>query len=147
MQLTLFTDYALRMLTYLALADGEVVPVNDIADATGVSKHYMLKVGNELARFGYVDTVRGRTGGVRLVMDPARIKLGEVVRSMEPTRAVMDCISVAHSDCPIVAPCRLRHVLEEAQSAFHAVLDRYTLADLVSSPQALRKALHLPVVP
>lgn len=146
MQLTLFTDYALRMLTYLALAEGEVVPINDVADATGVSKHYMLKVGNELARFGYVDTVRGRTGGVRLVMEPSRIKLGEVIRNTEPNRAVLDCIADPEVDCPLIAPCRLRHVLEEAQQAFHAVLDRYTLADLIASPQALRKALHLPVI-
>jgi len=134
------------MLTYLALAEGEVVPINDVADATGVSKHYMLKVGNELARFGYVDTVRGRTGGVRLTMEPSRIKLGEVIRNTEPNRAVLDCIADSEVDCPLIAPCRLRHVLEEAQQAFHAVLDRYTLADLVSSPQALRKALHLPVI-
>lgn len=146
MQITLFTDYALRMLTYLALAEGEIVPINDVADATGVSKHYMLKVGNELARLGYVDTLRGRTGGVRLVMDPARIKLGEVIRSTEPNRAVIDCILDDHFECPIHAPCRLRHVLDEAQRAFHAVLDKYTVADLVATPQALRKGLQLPVI-
>ena len=138
MQLTLFTDYALRMLMYLgARADEDsVVPIQEMADAYGVSKHYLLKVANELSRLGYIDAMRGRSGGVRLVVDLATIRLGDVVRQTEPTRGVLACVGQEESECPIHGACGFRGILGEAQAAFYAVLDRYTVADTVGPRRA-----------
>jgi Rrf2 family nitric oxide-sensitive transcriptional repressor len=145
MQLPLVTDYALRMLMYLgARGDAEdVVPIQDIADAYGVSRHYLLKVANELARFGYIDAVRGRGGGVRLVVDLREIRLGDVVRRTEPARGVLDCVGKDDSDCPIHEACGFRRILGEAQAQFYQVLDRYTLADALGSQGGVSRLLGL----
>lgn len=144
MQLTLFTDYSLRTLVYLGLrAPGEVVAVQEISDAYGISRHYLLKVAQELARHGWIDATRGRSGGITLTADLRAITLGEVVRSTEPHVGVLDCIHQADSDCAIHAPCRLRGILAEAQREFDRVLDRYTVADLLESDRSLRAKLGL----
>ena len=145
MQLTLFTDYALRMMMYLgARGDvGEVVPIQDIADAYGVSRHYLLKVANELSRLGYIDAVRGRGGGVRLVVDLADVRLGDVVRQTEPERGVLDCVGKDESECPIHEACGFRRILGEAQAHFYQILDRYTLADALGSHGGVSKLLGL----
>jgi Rrf2 family nitric oxide-sensitive transcriptional repressor len=136
-QLTLFSDYSLRMLMYLGLNRGRVVPIAEIADSFGVSRHYMLKVMNELTRLGYVDTTRGRSGGVGLARRPDQIRLGKLVRQTEPHGSVLDCVNDEKADCRILRACRLRHVFAEAQHEFYGVLDRYTVADLVEQPDRL----------
>lgn len=144
MQLTLFTDYALRLLTYLGVEQTErFIPIQDVATVYGVSRHYLLKVANDLARLGYIEAMRGRNGGVRLLVDPESVKLGELVREMEPDRGVLECVGRPSSDCPIHRPCRLRPILGEAEAAFYDVLDRYTLADILSEPQRLDRLLQI----
>lgn len=142
MQLTLFSDYALRLLIYLGVeGNGGLVPIQDVAEAYGVSRNYMLKVAHDLGRNGYIETVRGRNGGVRLAVDPASVKLGEIVRRMEPDRGVLECVRQDHSECPIHHPCRLRPLLGEAEDAFYAVLDRHTLADVMKPRSPLTRIL------
>jgi Rrf2 family nitric oxide-sensitive transcriptional repressor len=143
MQLTLFTDYALRMLMYLGLAGDRLVPIAEVAEKFDVSSHYMLKVAQELARLGYIDAIRGRNGGVRLAREPARINLGDLVRKTEPEASVLDCVGNDHVDCAIVGACRLRRVFRDAQAAFHGVLDRYTLADVLGPRRELRQLLQI----
>jgi Rrf2 family transcriptional regulator, nitric oxide-sensitive transcriptional repressor len=144
MQLTLFTDYALRTLIYLGLRDHDsVVTVQEISDAYGLSRHYMMKVTHELARHGWVDSTRGRSGGISLAVDLRGLTLGEVVRSTEPHTGVLDCVNQSDSDCTIHGPCRLRGILAEAQREFDRVLDRYTVADLLESDRALRAKLGI----
>jgi Rrf2 family nitric oxide-sensitive transcriptional repressor len=144
MQLTLFTDYALRMLTYLALREeDEVVTIQEISDAYAVSRHYLLKVANELSHRGYVEAVRGRSGGVRLSADLRTVRLGAFIQEIEPERGVLDCVGKDESDCPVHPACMLRRVLGEAQVAFYRELDRYTIADLVSDPKRLVPLLGL----
>ena len=148
MQLTLFSDYALRMLMYLGMRRGEVVPIVEISDAFGVSRHYMLKVMNELVQLGYIEAVRGRGGGVRLVKRPIDVRLGRLICKTEPDRGVLDCVEDATVDCPIVSACKLRKVFGEAQREFYRVLDEYTLADLIDRPTRLVKLLGpRPVAP
>jgi Rrf2 family nitric oxide-sensitive transcriptional repressor len=143
MQLTLFTDYALRMLMYLALAGERLVPIAEVADAFDVSTHYMLKVAQELARLGYIDAIRGRNGGVRLAVAADKIGLGELVRKTEPPGSVLECVDSDDADCAIVGACRLRRVFRDAQHAFHGVLDRYTLADILTPRRELRQLLQI----
>lgn len=141
MQLTLFSDYSLRMLMYLGLRRDEVVPISEISDAYGVSKHYLLKVMNELAQLGYIEALRGRNGGVRLIRRPESIRLGRLIRETEPDGGVLDCIENPDADCAILPVCRLRKVFAEAQAEWFRVLDRYTLADLLGNAEALARIL------
>jgi len=144
MQLTLFTDYSLRVLMYLGLREpNAVVTVQEMSDAYGISRHYLMKVANDLAKHGWVDATRGRSGGISLAVDLRGLTLGQVVRTTEPHVGVLDCVNRVESDCPIHAPCRLRGVFAEAQREFERVLDRYTVADLLESDRALRIRLSI----
>ncbi len=130
MQLTLFSDYALRTLLYLALHPEETVPASAISDAFGSSSDHIAKVAKWLTQQGYVSATRGKGGGLRLSRDPKAIRVGELIRKTEPHLDVVECFSRATNTCPLTRACKLKEVFYEARSAFLAVLDDYTLADL-----------------
>jgi Rrf2 family nitric oxide-sensitive transcriptional repressor len=131
-QLTRYSDYSLRVLTYLALDPDRLVTIEDIARSYGISKAHLMKVVHQLGLRGYVETVRGRGGGLRLARRPDEIRVGDVVRSMEQNMDLVECFDPAGSRCAIEPACGLRSVLHEALAAFLSVLDGYTLADLVA---------------
>jgi Rrf2 family nitric oxide-sensitive transcriptional repressor len=131
-ELTRYSDYSLRVLMYLALDPERLVTIEEIAQSYGISKAHLMKVVHQLGLRGYVDTVRGRGGGLRLGRRPEEIRVGEVVRSTEENMALVECFEPASSQCAIEPACGLRSVLHEALAAFLGVLDRYTLADLVA---------------
>ncbi|SMF76051.1 transcriptional regulator, BadM/Rrf2 family [Tistlia consotensis] len=143
MQLTRHSDYALRLLMRLALAPDEVVTIQEIAEAYGISRNHLMKIALELGRHGFIETLRGRGGGLRLGKAPSEIRLGAVVRATEDSFALVECFDADHNRCVITGACRLRGALREALQAFLAVLDGYTLADLVARPAALRRQLDL----
>ncbi|MBV8736884.1 MAG: Rrf2 family transcriptional regulator [Alphaproteobacteria bacterium] len=140
MRLTLWTDYALRTLMYVGVNDGRLATIAEISAAFGVSKAHLMKVVNKLARLGYLETVRGKNGGIKLGRPPAAIGVGAVVRDTEEELAVMGCLSDS-SFCPLDGCCVLKHALGEASLAFLRVLDRYTLADLLAPREALAAAI------
>lgn len=132
MRLTVYTDYSLRMLMYLAVkGDGGPATIAEVADAYGISKAHLNKVAHRLGLAGYVVTTRGKGGGLRLARAAEEIGLGDVIRRVEPDMALVPCFEPVHAPCPIVPACGLRGALYEARQAFLAVLDRYSLADLV----------------
>jgi Rrf2 family nitric oxide-sensitive transcriptional repressor len=138
MQLTLYTDYSLRTLIYLAAHPGRVVPVSVIAEAFDVSSHHLAKVAKDLARHGYVVGQRGRDGGVRLARAPASIGVAEVVRKLE-SHELLECFDRDDNRCRLAGYCKLERALKEARAAFFQVLEGYTLEDLVQNrPQLLR---------
>jgi Rrf2 family nitric oxide-sensitive transcriptional repressor len=139
MRLTLHTDYALRALIRIALADGKLITINDIAECFDISKQHLMKVVNDLSRKGYLDTVRGRNGGIRLSRRPREINVGKVVRDMEEID-VIGCLA-QRGYCPIQRICVLRGVLSDATDAFLAELDSYTLADLLKPRKELSSLL------
>lgn len=142
MHLTMFTDYGLRSLIYLALRPGELGSIAGIARAYGISGHHVTKVVHALGRAGLVETIRGHNGGLRLAQEAGAIRLGDVVRRMEPSLALVEC--AGEKPCAICGICRLQGILGEALGALLAVLDRYTLADIVAPDQAaLRVRLGL----
>ena len=142
-RLTVYTDYALRMLMYLALKDGELATITEVADKYGISRNHLMKVAYQLGAAGYVETVRGRGGGMRLGKDAAAIGLGEIVRHTEPDMALVPCFEAADTSCVIRRCCVLQRALGEARHAFLDVLDDYSLSDLVERPGPLRKLLAL----
>jgi Rrf2 family nitric oxide-sensitive transcriptional repressor len=141
MRLTLHTDYALRALTRVAIADGKLITINYIAQSFDISKQHLMKVVNDLSRKGYLDTVRGRNGGVRLRRRPRDINIGQVVRDTEELD-VVGCLE-QRGYCPIQRVCVLRGVLRDATEAFLAELDAYTLADLIKPRRELSSLLLL----
>lgn len=144
MHLTRHTDYALRVLMYAGTHEGELVTIAEMAHAYDISRNHLVKVVNELGHCGHLQTVRGKGGGVRLARAPEEIGVGQVVRATEEHLEIIDCVG---NGCPIREPCRLRGALGDARDAFMAVLDGYTLADLVRNREALLKALEIPVSP
>jgi Rrf2 family transcriptional regulator, nitric oxide-sensitive transcriptional repressor len=136
MRLTTFTDYTLRTLIYLAVRPGVTVTISDIANAYGISANHLMKVVHQLALTGDIATMRGQRGGLRLARDPVAINIGEVVRRTEPDMALVACFGESRQ-CTIEEGCVLRHALGAALQAFLAVLDSYTLADLVEPQERL----------
>jgi Rrf2 family transcriptional regulator, nitric oxide-sensitive transcriptional repressor len=142
MRLTLHTDYALRVLIQVGLHAGRLTTIDDIAASFGISRHHLTKVVHDLGQSGYLDTVRGRRGGLRLKREPDDINLGQVVRDTEDNLNVVGCLE-QRSYCRIERACVLRGALREATDAFLAVLDAYTLADLIKPHKSLASLLQL----
>jgi Rrf2 family nitric oxide-sensitive transcriptional repressor len=130
-QLTRYSDYSFRVLIYLALQRERLVTIEEIARRYEISRAHLMKVVHELGRHGYVETVRGRGGGLRLARPPEEIGVGEVFRDTEGNLALVECFGPS-GECVIEPACGLRAVLQEALVGFLAVLDRHTLADLVA---------------
>jgi len=143
MRLTGFTDYSLRVLIYLACEPGRRATIAEIAAAFEVSQNHLTKVVHFLGQSGLVATVRGKGGGLGLAREPADIGVGEVVRCTEGAAMPAECFDKAANTCSIARVCRLHGVLQEAADAFHAVLDRYTLADLVHNRATLSRVLFI----
>ncbi|MCC6472828.1 MAG: Rrf2 family transcriptional regulator [Burkholderiales bacterium] len=141
MRLTAFSDFSLRVLIYLGVHDKELATIAGIAAAYGVSENHLMKVVHHLARKGYIETVRGRGGGLRLARKPAAIRIGEVVRSTETNAILAECFDRESSECRIEPACVLRGLLGQAQEAFFAELDRHSLADLVAPRVKLARLL------
>jgi Rrf2 family transcriptional regulator, nitric oxide-sensitive transcriptional repressor len=138
--LTLHTDFALRVLIQVGLNNGKLTTIKEIAQTFDISKAHLMKVVNDLSRKGYLDTVRGRNGGIRLMREPRDINIGEVVRDTETQLDVIGCLE-HRGYCPIQRVCVLRGVLSDATEAFLAILDDHTLADLIKPRRVLSSLL------
>jgi Rrf2 family nitric oxide-sensitive transcriptional repressor len=139
MQLTLFSDYSLRILLYLTAHRGCRVQLSEISAAYGISQNHLVKVVQLLVEQGWVESVRGRGGGLSLACEPSNINVATVVRSTEPHMNLVECFDPRTNTCPIDPACGLKKALLRARDAFLAELERYTLADFVSRGPALIK--------
>ena len=143
MQLTSFTDYALRTLLYLAAQPERLVPIAEVSAAYRISNHHLTKVANLLARAGFVAAQRGRGGGLQLARPAAQITVGAVVRACEPNLDLVECFDRATSTCPLARACGLKGALADAFEAFFTTLNRYSLADLVAEPRWVARVAAL----
>jgi|SRR6185437_9471591 len=143
MRLTVYTDYALRLLMYLALKDDGLATIAEVAKSYAISRNHLMKVAYQLGQAGYVDTVRGRGGGLRLAKPAEAIGLGDVVRRTEQDMALVPCFKPVDAPCVIRSSCVLRQALARASSAFIDVLDEYSLGDLVKPRTPLRGLLSI----
>ena len=146
MQLTLYTDYSLRVLVYLGVRPDDVCTITDIAKDYGISRNHLVKVVHNLGLLGYIKTVRGRGGGLLLARDAASINIGGVVRATEGNFNLVECFDREINTCPLTSMCALKGALYEAQNRFLEVLDQYTLADVVGNRREISKLLGVPVV-
>lgn len=140
MRLTHYSDYALRVLIYLGSRQDGLSSIAEIAGVYDISQNHLMKVVQHLGQLSYIETLRGRKGGIRLGRPAEQIGLGQLLRQTEGQMDLVDC-----SSCTIAGACRLPPVLREATQAFLAVLDKYTLQDMLQPRHDLQALLHLPV--
>lgn len=142
MHLTRFSDNALRCLMVLGLEPDRSVPVPEIADRMNMSYEHLVKIVQRLTALGYVETTRGRHGGVRIAVEPEAIKLSTLIRQTEDNLALVECFTESGGTCPISPACSLAGVLDEALTAFFHVLDQRTLADVLKPKRELQKLMR-----
>ncbi|MBS0237175.1 MAG: Rrf2 family transcriptional regulator [Proteobacteria bacterium] len=144
MRLTVLSDYSLRVLMYLGIHDDRLCTIAQIAQSYGISENHLMKVVNRLGQCGFIETMRGRGGGLRLGREAQTITLGEVLRATEDDFQLVECFG-ENNMCRISEPCQLRLALQRALKAYFAELDSWTLADIVRNRKALSSILdHAP---
>ncbi|MEI6533865.1 MAG: Rrf2 family transcriptional regulator [Verrucomicrobiaceae bacterium] len=143
MRLTSYSDYALRMLIYVAVHPDQFVTISEIAKSYGISKNHLMKIANELAVAGVLEAVRGRNGGLRLARPAEDISIGAVLRMTESRSDLVECFDPATNTCVITRACRLKHLLAQALEAFYLHLDAATLADLARQPKSILSLLSV----
>lgn len=141
MKLTLLSDYSLRMLMHLSVNTEALVTINQIAERYQISKNHLMKVAHQLSRLGYVETIRGRSGGLRLAKSADKILLGEVIEKMEQGSILVECFPGGKDSCFISGSCRLKMILKDAQNAFFSHLNNFTLDDLTGQNSELKQLL------
>jgi Rrf2 family nitric oxide-sensitive transcriptional repressor len=142
MQLTIFTDYGLRSLMYVAAHPERLCSVKEIAEHYGISRNHLVKVVHRLSQLGYIKSTKGKGGGVTLAHAPETLRLGDLVRQLEPNMNLVECFDKNTNTCRITSGCDLKHYLMEANNAFIAALNKYSLSDAIRN-----KALFATIVP
>ncbi len=141
MRLSTFSDYCLRVLMYLGAQPDRLATIAEVAEAHAISENHLMKVVHLLGRAGFVETVRGKGGGMRLARAPGDIVIGDVLRQTESDFALAECLG-SGSSCRIASSCQLRLVLDEALAAMFLVFDGYTLADLLGPPPGAARPIQ-----
>jgi Rrf2 family nitric oxide-sensitive transcriptional repressor len=134
MRLSEYTDYTLRVLMYCATTRDRLVTIGELAEQHGLSKNHLMKVVNDLARQGLLETTRGRGGGLRLLAEPKTIRIGDVVRATETDFRLVECFDAATNACTLSPGCRLKHLFDDALAGYFKALDGATLADMTPGP-------------
>lgn len=143
MRLTNYSDYSLRVLIFLSTEPKEkLVNIKDIAEAYDISKNHLMKIIYNLGKMGYIETIRGRNGGIRLAKLPSDINIGELIRKTEEDFHIVECFE-HNNNCVITPVCSLKHIFNKALDQFLQVLDQYTLEDIVQNNFMLKEYFSL----
>lgn len=138
MRLTNYSDYSLRVLIYLATREKDILTnIKEIAEAYDISKNHLMKIIYNLGKMGYIETIRGRKGGIRLALQPSDINIGEIIRKTEEDFYLVECFEHGNK-CVITPICSLKHIFNNALEQFLKELDRYTLEDIVKNNVMLK---------
>ena len=137
LRLTQYSNFALRTLQFLALRAPEIVTVDDVARAHRISRAHLVKVAYDLSQRGYIETLRGRNGGMRLARNAEEITIGEVIRWTEAPLELVECFNPDTNTCPLQGHCHLSRGIQRALRAFLSVLDDLTIADITVNRGAL----------
>ena len=143
MQLTLHTDYALRVLIFLTQKREDLATITEIADFYQISRNHLVKVVHHLAGAGFIKTTRGKNGGMKLARVPELILIGDVVRQMEPNFDIVECFDTDNPSCVVSPACVLKSALYQAGNEFLGVLDRFTLADALVQSETTEQLFPL----
>lgn len=146
MRLAEFTDYTLRVLMYCAAHPEERITISALAEGYGISKNHLMKVVNDLARQGLLETTRGRGGGLRLIKDPTSIHIGDVVQAAETDFRMAECFDAATNRCALTPRCGLKQLLESALQSYFDTLNNATLADIAQPLTLSRRASSVAVL-
>ena len=141
MRLTVYADYSLRVVMYVGLKEPGLSTVKEISESYDISRNHLMKVVHQLRLLGYLKSVRGRSGGIRLAQPPSDINIGVVIRQVENDLALVQCFDARASRCRIEPACVLKPILGEALAAFFSVVDGYTLEDLIAPQRRLKRLL------
>lgn len=142
MRLARMTDFAIRLLMYVAQHPDRLCTIAEVASAYDISQTHLMKITHQLALGGWLETTRGKGGGIRLALLPSEIPIGEVVRTMEPDFFIVECFASGHS-CMLHGSCELTGVMDGALRSFMEHLDGYTLADVLPPQPAAGSAKPL----
>lgn len=137
MRLTQYSNFTLRTLQFIALRAPGIVTVDEVARAHRISKAHLVKVAHELGRRGYIETIRGRRGGMRLARPAEQITVGEVIRWTEAPLELVECFNPVTNTCPLLGACHLSRGIQRALRAFLSVLDDMTIADIAINRDTL----------
>lgn len=143
MRVTKFSDYALRVLIYLACKpNNDLTTISELAEAYSISVHHVRMVVHKLGQLGYINSVQGKGGGFELAHEPSEILIGDVIRETEKDLYIVECFNPEGS-CPIVKACKLQHILGDALNAFFDTLNQYTLADITDNKRSILKLIEV----
>ena len=138
MQLTNFVDYSLRSLMYLAAKPGKLCTSKEISEYYGISHHHIVKVIHRLAQLGHLVSSKGKGGGIKLALPAESLKIGDLIKQLEPTMQLVECFNQDTNSCKISNFCQLKHFLHEANSSFIESLNHYTLKDAIKNWKSQR---------
>lgn len=138
MRLTSYSDFSLRVLLYVAVNSEKLVTIKEISEAYEISSNHLMKIIYNLGKMNYIETIRGRNGGIRLSRQPADINIGELIRKTEEDFYLVECFK-EDNNCVITPVCSLKHMLNEALNSFFLVLDKYTLEDILTNKSVLKE--------
>jgi len=145
MQLTLYTDYSLRVLLYLGQNPHERATIAQISEHFNISRNHLVKVVHNLGKLELIHTIRGKNGGILLAQEPKDINLGTIIQRFEPHMDLLECFNDQSNTCPITMACGLKHILFKAKRSFMDILHEYTLADLLPKNTTRPNKQHIPI--
>lgn len=137
MQLTRFTDYGLRTLMYATAKKGQITNVKEISERYGISRNHLVKVVHRLSQLGYIETTKGKGGGIKIAKNAENLRLGDLIKELEPNMNVVECFDAKTNTCQITGSCQLKHYLFEATQKFIDTMNKYTLGDTVQNKELL----------
>ena len=137
MQLTRFTDYSLRSLMYLASHPERLSSVKEISEHYGISRNHLVKVVHRLSQLGYIETLKGKGGGIQIANGTEKLRLGVLISELEPNMNLVECFDSKTNTCRITGACQLKHYLFEAARSFINTMNKYTLADTIKNKEVL----------
>lgn len=135
MQITRFTDYGLRTLMYVAARSENIASVKEIAEYYGISRNHLVKVVHRLSQLGYIETTKGKGGGLQIAQGAGNLRLGDLISQLEPNMGIAECFDTKTNTCRITGSCQLKHYLFEAMKNFIDTMNKYTLADMVQNKE------------
>ena len=145
MQLTLYTDYSLRVLLYLGERPNERITITQMSEYFDISRNHLVKVVHNLGKLELIHTIRGKNGGMLLAQEPKNINIAAVVQKVEPHMNLLECFDSKTNTCPIIKSCGLKHILFKAKKSFMGVLKEHTLADLLPENIDNPTIQHIPI--